>query len=374
MERIFFCNHCTESYSDERILQIHKSRAHKELYLVEKRGKQEQKKPHKCCYCDYRSKSLQGLKIHKTHNHKDILKEKQFLLDQVNEFSCHLCAKSYNSLTSFYLHLALGHKIKTSDYILEKQYNNIIPVCGCGCGEQMKYYPTLRDYGKWKQGHKTKVVNFGNEQGYKSSKETRKKLSEQGLLKNSEETKKKKSLARMGNKNPIFGKHHSQETKNKIGNLAKERNLDPLFKAKMDKYFADPEVRKGFSTRRSTWMANNPFKFKPSKLETLLSKYLDEWSIKYERQQSIGNKVFDFQIKNTNIIIEVDGDFWHCNPKLWPEGPAFQCQADAVLNDRVKDLILKEKGFRLIRLWESDIKKNIEEVKQKILKEINDTN
>jgi hypothetical protein len=53
-------------------------------------------------------------------------------------------------------------------------------------------------------------------------KERRKKLREANLgKKQSEETCKKKSEAFSGERNPMFGKHHSEETKRKIGEKSK---------------------------------------------------------------------------------------------------------------------------------------------------------
>ena len=58
----------------------------------------------------------------------------------------------------------------------------------------------------------------------------------------SEESKKKMSESRIGQrsgeKHPMYGKNHSEDTKNKIGDSSRERWTDPSFKAKMH------EVRK----------------------------------------------------------------------------------------------------------------------------------
>jgi len=59
-------------------------------------------------------------------------------------------------------------------------------------------------------------------------------------------------------------------------------------------------------------------------------------------------------------IIECDGDYFHMNPnKFKPEDKCFKNGATAkeiwkLDNNRTKELI--EKGFRVIRLWEHEIK------------------
>jgi very-short-patch-repair endonuclease len=53
-------------------------------------------------------------------------------------------------------------------------------------------------------------------------------------------------------------------------------------------------------------------------------------------------------------IIEVDGDWWHGNPKKYPklnDNQRLQIEEDKI---RTKELL--EKGFRVIRIWESEIK------------------
>lgn len=54
-----------------------------------------------------------------------------------------------------------------------------------------------------------------------------------------------------------------------------------------------------------------------SKLETNISEVLNDLSISYTTQYPLKGKLFDFRISNTNILIEVNGDYWHCNPKKY---------------------------------------------------------
>lgn len=51
----------------------------------------------------------------------------------------------------------------------------------------------------------------------------------------------------------------------------------------------------------------------------------------------------DIFIPSLNLIIEADGDYWH----NFPFGREI---------DRVRTKELEEKGFRVIRLWENEIK------------------
>ncbi len=149
-------------------------------------------------------------------------------------FICKTCGIQSEDVKQLIHHNWFKHRINAPETVLEYVYDNVIPQCQCGCGEAMKYFPTLKDYAKWKAGHKAKVESFCNDIGRQKSKETLQKLSDQGLLKDSVETRKKKSIARQGDKNPMFNKHHTDKTKVLVGNATKERLLDPKIRQKIE--------------------------------------------------------------------------------------------------------------------------------------------
>lgn len=66
-------------------------------------------------------------------------------------------------------------------------------------------------------------------------------------------------------------------------------------------------------------------------------------------------KSYDFKIKNKPLIIEVDGDFWHGHPNH-PNPYNKSCEIRK--NDQLKDELAKKRRIRVIRLWESEIKKD----------------
>lgn len=99
-----------------------------------------------------------------------------------------------------------------------------------------------------------------------------------------------------------------------------------------------------------------------SKLETKISVILDEFEIPYERSFWLNKKQFDFKIKDSNILIEVHGDFWHANP--------IKYKANDILNhpkhlisakelwekDNKKLKLANSHGYEVIYIWETDIK------------------
>lgn len=291
-----------------------------------------------------------------------------------NFFSCKECDKQLIDKADLVKHNWKKHKIRAEQTILDYYYQGIKPKCICGCNQEVKYFASLKDFGTQIKGHIARVKNnFNTEKSINNSKATRAKMKETGALKgrDSKETTKKRSESHKGDKNWNYGKVKPPEVKAKIGAKTKERYKDPEYAAKLLTFHQSSEERKKRSERALKWMTN-PKTFKPSGLEKEFAKYLDEWNIKYKQQQRINNKVFDFKIENTNIILEVDGDFWHTNPKFYPNGPLYPSQVKCIANDLKKDLILKEAGYKLIRIWQDDIKNDIEGVKERILKEIND--
>lgn len=68
---------------------------------------------------------------------------------------CKLCNEEYGRQGgSFNKHLKNKHKINNYiDYIIEVDYNNIRPVCECGCGEYTKYHNN--EFKKFYHGHNT---------------------------------------------------------------------------------------------------------------------------------------------------------------------------------------------------------------------------
>ena len=98
-----------------------------------------------------------------------------------------------------------------------------------------------------------------------------------------------------------------------------------------------------------------------SKLENKLAILLRKNKIKFVRHPKILGKP-DFRIKNTNIVIFIDGCFWHkCSKhfiepkskkKFWAEKIGSNVKRDVEVNRR-----LKVEGYRVLRFWEHDIEK-----------------
>lgn len=119
-----------------------------------------------------------------------------------------------------------------------------------------------------------------------------------------------------------------------------------------------------------------------SKLEERFAKeFLDKLKIKYVYQfkaESIG-RFYDFYLPEDNLIIEIDGTYWHSYGLLYEEMTPTQKRNRRV--DKQKDHWALINGIPILRIWEHDINNNPEKVismlKEKVgyarkQKEIND--
>jgi G:T-mismatch repair DNA endonuclease (very short patch repair protein) len=67
----------------------------------------------------------------------------------------------------------------------------------------------------------------------------------------------------------------------------------------------------------------------------------------------------DIYISEKNLVVEVYGDFWHCNPIKYNKSfihPFIKKTAREIWNnDDIRENIIKSK-YKLIRIWESEVK------------------
>jgi very-short-patch-repair endonuclease len=106
-----------------------------------------------------------------------------------------------------------------------------------------------------------------------------------------------------------------------------------------------------------------------SKLEEKFAKeFLEKLGVNYVYQykaESIG-RCFDFYIPSANLIIEIDGDYWHSYNVEYENMTPTQKRNKRV--DEAKDKWAVFHGIPVLRIWEHDINKNPTKVMQ-ILKE-----
>lgn len=106
-------------------------------------------------------------------------------------------------------------------------------------------------------------------------------------------------------------------------------------------------------------------------LEIFVKNILDEAKIEYIPQKSLRYINVDYFVPSLKLVIQVHGDFWHINPKLYKE-PTNDIQKRNLKKDKITNEIVSDFGYILLEIWENEIKKKPEKVKKELLKIISD--
>lgn len=94
------------------------------------------------------------------------------------------------------------------------------------------------------------------------------------------------------------------------------------------------------------------------KIISQLCKHLEIEVPKYEKCLTNTERCFFYDFTFNNKIIEIQGDYWHCNPKLYDEDffhKVKNCLAkDVWQEDNKKKLVAESYGYEVMYVWEND--------------------
>jgi very-short-patch-repair endonuclease len=257
--------------------------------------------------------------------------------------------------------------MKTEDYTLQYILNGVKPTCACGCGKFVSYVPevplTYRTYysGHYALHHPEIWGDKSDPERLKKSAQTYKDRYAKGEIKNPWKGKTKHevphimkfSLYSTKAINPDKAKETSEKLKGRKFTEEHKKNLSKAVR----EYSQKPEYREECRQRKMNFLINNHKQY-TSKLEDyFIENYLTPNNILFKRNfYAKGIKSFyDFYLPEFNVIIEVDGDYWHCNPKIFPEAK-YASQKRNIIKDVIKNEWAIENGYTIVRFWEKDIK------------------
>jgi very-short-patch-repair endonuclease len=171
-----------------------------------------------------------------------------------------------------------------------------------------------------------------------------------------------------GKGNPFFGKHHTDEHKNNLSKIQlnncsyryKKQGKNPD-KIKKNCCWCDTEfyVVESKSKRKYcsyTCAINDNFGFDPlkkTKPEKKFEELLKIHNIDYKSPFPLKGKLYDFYMPLKNLLIEIDGIYWH--GKGLSDKELNETQTHNRKNDKIKTCIAKEMGYTLVRIWEDEI-------------------
>ena len=96
-------------------------------------------------------------------------------------------------------------------------------------------------------------------------------------------------------------------------------------------------------------------------IETRIQTFLRELDIFFMKHYYIKDIVHryrcDLFVPSMNTVLECDGDYWHANPLKYPIQTLTPKQKAQTTRDLLRTRELIEAGYKVIRLWESQINK-----------------
>jgi len=190
--------------------------------------------------------------------------------------------------------------------------------------------------------------------------------------KHTDETKSKQSLIKKGKytgeNNPFYGKTHTEETINFLSDIGKtlvgENN--PFYGKTHTK-----ETRKILSEKSRLYALTHLDKMsergiksiqkqalgRKTSIEQKIEQQLIELNIEHKYNKILHMKYqYDFII-GENILLEVQGDYWHANPLIYGENKILlnERQNYKTNRDLEKKKYAEDNGFKIYYIWETDI-------------------
>lgn len=274
-------------------------------------------------------------------------------------------AKKYGGSGIYYTQVFKKHINKDHNTTLEKyfEYNCKLnrPICKCDiCGQKVNI--TIKSSSFFWRQYKC-GRNPGQQKWSIQAKRTRK-----------------------GSGNPMYGKPAwnkglNIETSDIIANMAKKAKGKKIPKKSRKKMSIAAKNRKvhghtGYKhskeakekCRQATLqrIKNGEFKQTKTKPHNKIANILRELKIQFEEEKIIDCWSFDFYLNEYNVFIEVDGDYFHTNPKIYPHGPQTNTQRINAYRDCKKNKFCKDNKMKLYRFWESDILNDVRKIKCKL--------
>ena len=190
-----------------------------------------------------------------------------------------------------------------------------------------------------------------------------------------------------GKGNPFYGKKHKKETKVKISKSREGKSIgknNPMSKQKWR-----DKARKNLIKKWESGDLENTRKFMSEKLKETrrLGKLTSVIVSKKEKEilkeikkmgfdvigsHKVDTKICDIYIPSLNLIIEYNGDYWHCNPKKYNSDYFNKKKGKYAWEiweyDKNKLELIKNYDYNLEVIWEDDLKNNDKIIKHIIKK------
>jgi G:T-mismatch repair DNA endonuclease (very short patch repair protein) len=188
---------------------------------------------------------------------------------------------------------------------------------------------------------------------------------------------KKLSKERMGINNPMYGKESWNKGLNKnthpslkiVSEKQKLRKFTKSIRAKMSASAKKRTVHGHTGKKHSkktlkklSEITAKRFKDgifnKKSKIHIKVENFLKKNGFDYVSEYHLKYYSLDIAFPNEKICVEIQGTFFHCDPRKYPNGPITKIQSRNFGRDKAKKKYLHKKGWNILEIWETEINNN----------------
>lgn len=178
---------------------------------------------------------------------------------------------------------------------------------------------------------------------------------------------------RTGAANPFYGKTHSDEARRKmvesnkyrdpetyVGKPFNSEQVSAIQKAYWSKLTQTEKVERLQGFIQSGQVSNRALS--KTKIENVMAQILNSLGVEYQRNVQLGRYNVDFLVGS--VVIECFGDYWHCNPRLYPANfynKSLRMTAQQKWEKDVKRAqALESQGYTFLSFWEHEIENETE--------------
>ena len=281
-------------------------------------------------------------------------------------YKCPYCErrfKTYNGLCKHVIREKAHGDISKEKLLTDFKYGGIRPICKCGCGAYTSIDPNGEThFCDYVFGHAIRVHNnWGhNEKAKEKSAETRRRQYKDGSRiqwnkgKTWEETYTPEQIKNLHSE--IHTEERGMKIRMKLLGVPKSDEQ----RKKMREIFNTEKYKTMFSERMKYRLDNNLFSISSSGETEFINEFIKPLGVEYQEQYYLKeiHQYCDIYIPSKNLIIEYDGDFWHCNPNKYPDGPKYEYQVKHIEKGNIKNQYCNDNNINILRIWESDAKNN----------------
>lgn len=286
------------------------------------------------------------------------------------EFKCPYCERHFSTYNGLCKHVIKekAHGIISKEQLLtDYKYNGERPTCACGCGEYTSIvYEGGAHFADYVMGHHSRVNNnWGhNKVAIEKSAETRREQYKSGERIQWNKGKTWDDTYTEEEQERLLKSLQSQERRRKIRMKLIGKEKSPEHKKSLKKSFNRDEYKKIKQLQMIKRLSEGTFSVSSQIELEFIENCIKPLGIEFKRQYYIKeiSHFCDVYIPSKNTIIEFNGDFWHCNPEKYKDGPIHKIQEEKIEKDIKLRNYCVSNNIQLIEIWESDYINDVDKV------------